>query len=355
MSSWAATYTVKDESFLLGHALPLLEHLGCERVYLYLDGTSDDSERVARAHSFAEVRPSLERHELTDPPDWCTTILPRWEANMDVRKRINCLDAARKARAEGIEWLACIDVDELIVPNLSSTPTASSLRALLDSIAPNVDQVLVPNFEAIPEGIRSGAPFATCTLFARRFPATELLIRAGRNLLRRAHTSPKALAEYEELVYRARFPGAPLRTLRDPRTGERIPAGLFLGYRADKSLMRTSAAVRSEFNIHRWQKAEVPIRTVRRGCLLHYDICSPDYLTEKFRKRPPAMLVPAFHTRHLMARLALDASDEVIERFFLESVCVNEESAQKLLSRGIVERFVGVQKALDSLGIAATA
>src|SRR5688572_25100082 len=104
MSSWAATYTVKNESFLLAQALLYLKHLGCARVYVYLDGTSDDTADVAAEHSFAEPRPSLRPDELATPPSWCQELFPRWEANADVRKRINCLDAARRAHREGIEW-----------------------------------------------------------------------------------------------------------------------------------------------------------------------------------------------------------------------------------------------------------
>lgn len=348
-NNWAVCYSVKDEAPLLQAVLPYLEAQGCSRVYVYWDGTTDEGPEVVKGHEFVLARDSITPSELLDHPRWVQQLIHRWETSHNVRKRFNALDAARRALAEGIEWLIFIDADEIVVPSLDTTPNAQQFSEFLAAIPSNVDQIFLRNVEAVSTEDAGPRPFETSIFFTRRLPATEFMLRSGRTILRWLGVGPKLRAYFEQSVYTARFLGASLRVLTDPRTGRRIPAGHYLGYMGRKTIIRSSAGVRSMCNIHQWQPTDSPLRTITRGWVLHYDLCSLEYFKVKFRQRTASVLVPAFYTRYEIGEIARDPNDSFAETLFKEGICVDPTMVEDLIQRGLIQRFSGVRDVFEQL------
>jgi hypothetical protein len=334
---FAIAYTVKNEAGLLPDAIAYHLALGCARIYVFFDGTTDNSRELIEDSKRVLCAPSVDPASLADTPLWVDEILPRWQESMDVRKRINTYIAARQARDEGIEWLINIDPDELLLLNGQSDGGPGEAGGFFSSVSERIDQILLPNLEAIPVGEGSGRPFLDCTLFLRRFPLTEWLWKSSSALLRRLAPFPKLQAWYDYWFYRYRFGGALPRLMRHPVSGERIPAGYFLGYSNHKSFIRTRVSGEFSFNIHRWQKLRRRPRSIKKGYLLHYDLCSAEYFCDKFRQRQPAMLVKAFYCRYMFARIARDLPFETVREFFLKYICISSAAVlRRLRERGIV-------------------
>ena len=334
---FAITYTVKNEANLLPDAIAYHLGLGCSLIYVFFDGSTDNSRELIRDTERVRCADSVAPDSLRDVPAWIEALVPRWTESMDVRKRINTYVSAQMARNESIDWLINLDPDELLLLNPAEARAPGDPGKFFSEIPATVDQILVPNLEAVPNHCGSGRPFADCTLFLRRFPITELLWRSGAALIRRAIARPKLHAWYDYWFYRFRFQGALPRLMHHPTTGESIPAGYFLGYSNHKAFIRTRVARHFLFNIHRWQKAERRPKSISRGCLLHYDLCSLEYFREKFRQRPPAMLIKAFFCRHMFALIARDLSFESARKFFLENICITDDRIlARLRRRGIL-------------------
>jgi len=199
-------------------------------------------------------------------------------------------------------------------------------------------------------GAGTGRPFVDCTLFLRRFPITEALWRYSAAVIRRVVSKPKLHAWYDHWFYRMRFRGALPRLMRHPITGETIPAGYFLGYSNHKAFIRTAVAQKLLFNIHRWQKAQMRPKSLKKGRLLHYDLVSAEYLCAKFRQRQPAMMVKAFYCRYMFAQMARELSFDATRQFFLNNICISDAGTiARLLRRRILAEIGAISEFMKKL------
>jgi hypothetical protein len=346
---FAISYTVKNEANLLPAAIAYHARLGCTRFYVFFDGTTDNSRELVAGFHNVVAQESIDPATLAaDTPEWIAELLPRWSESMDVRKRINTFSAASLARQCGIEWLINIDPDELLLFDDPTSDRAGDPATFFAKIPASIDQILIPNLEAVPVGEGTGRPFVDCTSFLRRFPFTEWLWRMTAGLLRRAIPAPKVHAWYDYWFYRLRFRGALPRLMRHPDTNESIPCGYFLGYSNHKAFVRTAAARDFKFNIHRWEPARRRPRSISRGYLLHYDLPNADYFAAKFRQRGTAYTnaMKPFFYRHMFACIARDLPFATARRFFLENVCIQDHGTiARLQQRGVLVRvgFIAAQ------------
>jgi hypothetical protein len=337
---FAISYTVKNEADLLPAAIEYHARLGCAKFFVFFDGTTDNSRELVAGLPSVVAQESIEPATLGEIPGWIAPLLPRWPQSMDIRKRLNTFAAARLARESGIEWLINIDPDELLLFDEPECDRAGEPAAFFAAIPATIDQVLMPNLEAVPVGEGTGRPFVDCTLFLRRFPLSESLWRMSAALVRRAIPAPKVHAWYDYWFYRLRFRGALPRLMHHPDTNETIPCGYFLGYSNHKAFIRTSTAHDFNFNIHRWQAARRRPRSVKRGYVLHYDLPNAGYFSAKFRQRGAAMLVKAFFSRHMFACIARELPFATVRRFFLENVCIHDPATiARLQRRGVLVRI----------------
>ena len=347
---FAIAYTVKNEANMLPDAIAYHRQLGCCRIFVFFDRTADNSRELVQEVSGVVCADSVDPKLLVNPPAWIKFLLPRWEESMDVRKRINTFVAAEQARREGIEWLISIDPDELLILNDDLTCAPRDSETFFSSVPEDINQILVPNWEAVPVGVGTGRPFVDCTLFLPRFPITEIVWRYSSAIIRRVASKPKLHAWYDHWFYRMRFRGALPRLMRHPITGESIPAGYFLGYSNHKAFIRTAVAQKLLFNIHRWQKAEMRPKNLKKGRLLHYDLVSAEYFCAKFRQRQPAMMVKAFYCRYMFAQIARELSFDAARQFFLNNICISDSGTiARLLRRRILAEIGSISEFMKKL------
>jgi len=355
-NSFAITYTVKNEATVLPLAIAYHVAAGCSLVYLFWDGTTDDADKLIEGLPVV-ARPSVRPEEMVDPPEWVTRLLPWWTTNMDVRKQINTYYAAKWAAEAGIEWLASIDVDELILMDRHAEIDANHITAPLSRVPAAIDQVLMPNMDVIPTAAACEQPFVECVYFQNRFRATEEVWRYSRAvLIRLLKVTPSLVAWYDYLFFWLRYRGDGARMMFDPkprdskRAGARIPAGYFLGYSSYKSLIRTSRIAGLSFSIHSWVKETRPPRTMRLGNVLHYDMPGASYFARKFRQRSPDAIIKAFHLRYRLAQVARECTDEELEEFFRMYIAVTDEAQMARLKRkGIAVEVQSVARLLRRL------
>ena len=344
----AITYTAKNEEDLLRHAIPYHLRLGCEKIYLFLDGSTDSSRLIASSFDDVECLETVHPHELENPPQWIRKISDRWGESVTVRKRINTYHAARLAAREGIDWISCIDADELLLPDLKASIDQHSLSTLLSDVPRAVDQILVRNLELVPHASNVREPFEECTLFLNRFPFTEHLWRLSRFCFGKICKDLRKRASFDHIYYKVRFQGALPRLMRHPTTGEVIPFGYFLGYSNFKSIVRTSSAELLNFNVHKWISDAKKVRSVYRGLVLHYDLFNAEYLMSKFRQRPESIRFFGDYHRNELAHIARELPDEIVAKFFRENIVISdEELIEMLLRRGILMRIDSIAQCLS--------
>lgn len=343
--TWAVTYTVKNEARLLPDALRYYLKLGASRIYVFWDGTTDDTkERVDYDPRIVSAESEPDLGQLSCP-DWITDILPRWQANMDVRKRINTYKAAAAARAEGITWLISIDPDELLSPDPSSPSTP------FFTASGTTDQILFPNVEAIGRAGLSRSPFNELVYTTRHLPATNFIWRSVRKLYAMmARPTPKRMAQFDDVFFATRFTGTSLRSVVDPRDGAFIPTAYNLGYTSYKSAIRTESFEHFLFNIHKWQKDKRAPTSKVAGQLVHFDLPDAAYFISKFRQRQKAMMVKDFFVRHKLAEIAIDLPVDQATAFYKSSIGIDRvDHLEQLCKRGLLKRDERIKRVFESM------
>ncbi|MEM9064499.1 MAG: glycosyltransferase family 2 protein [Planctomycetota bacterium] len=356
--SFAVAYSSKNEADLLPDGIAFHQRMGCDKVYMFWDETSDDGpDRVAR-FSDIDARVSLSASEAMDDyaehgGGWIPTIIHDWERNFDIRKRINFTHAADQAAKEGIEWLLCLDADELAIPSADGTLGTGALQDMLREVPDEIDQVLMPNLEAIPTPPDDRSPFRSCRHFLRRVPVTHDLARAAGVVGRRLGLNPRQRAWLSHWVYRLRFGGRFPKPMIHPVTGQAIPRGHFLGYTNFKSMIRTSRASRFRHDVHQWDapKGVPPPRSIKTGNLLHFAYPSADLLMRKYRQRGPGFTkFEAFHVVHQILLIATELDDETVRSFFGSEFVIDDESLlAKYVRQGIAHRIDGPAEAFEAM------
>jgi hypothetical protein len=350
---FALTYTAKNESRLLPSAIEYHLAAGCSRIYLFWDNTSDNAPELVAKYPQVIARKSYTPDELADSPSWLTKILPAWGPELDVRKIANTYRAALDAAKDGIEWLSCIDADELILMSRDEPRLEGHIQRYLETVPEAIDQVLMRNLEAISTSAQSRNPFLDCIYFLNRFPRTETAWRYSRAALLRATRSPRLIAWYDWLFYEIRFTGALKRMMREPGTGRRIPGTYFLGYSNFKSFIRTRVARNFSFATHAWKPLVRSPRNMTLGNVLHFDMPDASYFAAKFRQRPPARDI--FYLRFLLSKVARDHSPEEIRHFFDTYIAIKDPvRIAQLKKRGIVAEIRSASELLRRLGSTAS-
>ena len=334
---FALTYTVKNEARLLPSAIDYHIAAGCSRIYLFWDGTTDNSRDLVSKYPCVVARDSIRVDETADAPKWIKDILVCWDTDMDVRKRINTYYAAKSAAEEGFDWLGGIDPDELVLMSRDEEINEDHIVKHLAKVPHEIDQVLLPNLESVPTSATSENPFADCVYFLNRFPKTETIWRYSRALLLRVSRSPALVAWYDYLFYQARFLGALPRLMREPRDGSRIPAGYFLGYSNHKSFIRLKTFANFDFVTHRWRAFLRSPRSMDLGNILHFDMLDANYFAAKFRQRQQGIILKVFYLRYRLAHVARNSSDDEIEEFFEKYIAISDPARiARLKRRGIL-------------------
>ena len=114
----ALVITIKNERKLLRNNLEFHHKLGVDLVFIFLDGTEDETEKTIDDLPYVRVASSVsldcfqgfaELHEL----------VINSEEHHTARQMLNMVYAKELAQKEGFDWLIAIDADELICPDIS--------------------------------------------------------------------------------------------------------------------------------------------------------------------------------------------------------------------------------------------
>lgn len=349
--NFAVVYTVKNESRLLPSAIEYYLAAGCSKIYIFFDGTTDNTRDMVRDYDGVRLNESIRPNNLADLPSWITQIVPWWETDMDVRKRINTYFATKSAFSDGIEWVLCVDPDEIMVPNINTKININLIPDFLEKIPEDVDQILVRNLELIPTTAELNNPFKSSAIFLNRFPMTELFWRYSSALMRRLLGSPRLHAWYDYLFYRLRFFNALPRLMVHPVSKEKIPASYFLGYSNHKSFVRSSFYGDYNFVVHKWVKYKSSPKNIFCGFLLHYDLFDYKYMVSKFGQRSESMLLVVFYFRYMLASVARETSLDQAKEFFLKYIAITDRKRiDVLLRKKIVVEVKIISEFFDSIG-----
>ena len=99
---------MKNEARLLPSAIEYHLAAGCSRIYLFWDGTTDNSAEMVQKYPQVIARNSHRPEELQNPPAWLSKILPAWEPDLDVRSQTRSTRRAMLQETVSIGSLASI-------------------------------------------------------------------------------------------------------------------------------------------------------------------------------------------------------------------------------------------------------
>lgn len=332
-NSFAIVYTVKNEASLLRYTIPYFLKNGASKIYIYWDGTTDDATNLVCKYPDVIARNSIKVEDLAFIPNWVKKLDP--ENKMDHRKRINVLFTCEQAKKDGIEWVCCIDPDEMILVN----PEYTCITEMLNSLDSKIEQVLMPNLELLPVFNQNDNPFLSQTLFIERQEYTRNLWRFINKIISNK-LNPNNLASLENFIYRFANKGIFPPIYINPLNNKKIYRSLFLGYNNFKAFIRSDIASDYNYNIHKWDAIDRKPVTVKKGNILHYDLPSYSYFINKFNQRPSNMQLEVFDTRYQLGEIARDASKKVSEKFYYENICCNDEGMKiKLKKAGVIREI----------------
>ena len=347
--SFAVAYTVKNEARLLPSGIEYHLATGASRIYVFWDNTTDNAPDLVASHPQVIARKSYRPDELKDPPEWLAAILPWWEVDLDVRKIANTYYSALHAAKDGIEWLVSIDADELLLMDRNEQTLEDHIARYLERVPDDIDQLLLPNLEAVPGAAETQNPFTDWIYFLNRFPRSEFLWRYSRAALVRVTRSPKLIAWYDWLFYEVLFAGAMRRMMRDPATNHHIPGTYFLAYVSNKAFIRARVAPDFDFATHAWKRFRRKPRNLRIGNVLHFDMLDAAYFAAKFRQRPPERGL--FHFRTELSIVARERTPEQIRQFFENYIAISDpRRIAELKRKGILVEISSPSKLLKKLG-----
>jgi hypothetical protein len=238
MPRLALVSCVRDEARFLRTFLAYHRALGVERAYLYLDRCTDASPDVAREFAWVDAI-SRDRRPGSD--------LVRYQMQA-------ADDALARARADGMDWLLSIDVDEYAWGD-GTGPTAlvaGDLRRLLARARGDTEAVVLRTLEVVPARLPAGASW--CAL--RHVLDTGTLSRA----------------------------------ILDPATGRERRFDGWIGHRLGKSAVRVAADVQAG-TPHVWTRRQgstmpdlVPVPTEPLGLHFHFVVVDAEHWRAKYRK-----------------------------------------------------------------------
>lgn len=322
VSRFAVVYTIKNEFELLEPALIYHKRLGAEKIYVFFDGTTDDSRLVTIKFPWVSARESVHPSELKEAPEWIQDISHGWSDNMDRRKRVNMFWATCEAISEGIDWIISVDVDELLVANINLAPQPGDINDLLDKVSPGIDQVFFENVEVVSE-FGDGHPFLINKRFMKPLRLFWLMTKCL-NFSRRFGYFGEIVPLVTDVIHDLKFAGNLPSRIRDPFTGANVPRGLYLGYWGQKSFVRVKSTSKLNFDVHKWLDVRGRANGIWRGAVLHYDLPNFRHYRNKFQQRPLANSYNATEARNLIARVARALPEEQSRVFFEEEICLGE-------------------------------
>lgn len=151
------------------------QSLGVSIFYLFVDGQAARADVQAQLALLPGVTVIPRNEELIERQAHSRIWNETWLAaffhkpcnhELFVRQSLNMEIAIEMATRDSVDWLLHIDTDELMYPGGND---GFSLQHVLASFDDEVDTVVFPNYESLPESDRIHDPFTEVTLFKRNY------------------------------------------------------------------------------------------------------------------------------------------------------------------------------------------
>lgn len=293
-----AVMTVRNEHDLLRNNILFHRFIGIDRFYIYLDTPSDTSAETISDLDYVVI-------DYSRLPEWLTPeeisdarrLSGRFHTHHTARQLINCHDAIRRARNDGLEWLVSIDPDELILLDDQSV-RHRSLADYLSQLPGSVESVTFPTNEVLSTRITYQNVFEEEVLFKRRYGYGEGLrpnslqspchpewaTRSidGIEYVRKAKDVDKALWESSFRFTETGFVDVPHVILANgPSGGPSLVADWFIGHVIGKQAFRVCREI--DFRSLHTVRLSSRGRNQVCGRLLHYNCYSFEKFLSKFR------------------------------------------------------------------------
>lgn len=296
----ACVSTVRNEEDLILPNIRYHRFLGVTDFFVFLDRSSDGTRgqiesvpdlRIFQDSSYRQLRPYvLDRPEL-DPE----LIRQCFSTHPTIRQVCNVNMALESCRAEGIDWLLCLDPDELVCLDETRAEEGSLQRAL-GALDDSVGAVSFRNLEVVP------------TRMEVRFAFEDRL--------------------FKNPGLDGSMPGLPKSRLFNPFTGSDIPAGWFWGHSSGKAALRPRPGAYFT-STHRGCPAG---ETVAMDWLLHYNIFSFRQLLNKYRNFSDSPDRPgARPLRTLLKKVVNDGfPEEFLAEYYRRHIRYSQEEIEQI-------------------------
>lgn len=271
MTRAAIVMTVRNEQDLLRSNVLYHGHLGIERFYVFLDGTTDRTPDTVSDLDAVTILPSCSgetfleseanRSQHARSPQLQEVVI-KSASHHEARQMLNTIVALERARDEGIEWLVSLDPDEL----LSLDPDTTEEGALVDFLAsqpPRVEAVSFPTSEVVQRRTTYENVLAEATLFKHE-----------------SSWIPRPLYDpYRKQVRRHFYEPRKVLGLPIPK---RKTLSWWYGHRLGKCAARASLDLLPR--VHTFRRFDGSrLETRSAGRLLHYLLYSADDFVKKFK------------------------------------------------------------------------
>lgn len=314
----AMVITVKNEERILRDNLLYHKALGCEKIYVYFDNTSDNSKESIKDLNFVEINNSVAKDKY-EQLDFLFKFTSQMELHHTARQCINTYDATCKCKNEKIDWLISLDADELIAPNISNVETFQSF------------------FKKIPLSI-DVVNFQVC------------------EVLQRKETYANVFAEevYFKTTYKfkSRFERV-LKNIYNPFLNKKVPFTYWYGQHLGKAAIRVNNNI-IPHNVHRYKKIDgTPIALLNAGYLLHYHAYDIEDFIKKFKnfKDHPTTFLSGNKVDNLKLLLRdvvndTSATKTSLSNYFIDNLLFSEKEVARLLKNKKFYLFPKTQPAV---------
>ncbi|MFC1884631.1 glycosyltransferase family 2 protein [Thermodesulfobacteriota bacterium] len=308
----AIAVTVKNEARFLRPSLLYHRHVGVDRMYVFLDRSTDNTRETVEDLDFVEIDESVSRERYANRPE-LQFMIEGYERIFTARQGLNVVYAIEKARNEGIDWIISLDADELLYIYPESQ-LKDHLRIFFNKIGRNIDAVRFGTLEALQRKLDSVNGFAEESLFVKPF---------------------------------SNFP----RKMYDPYKDSYFKLKGALGHKVGKSAVRTSVDSHPADSHEFVSRDGSPLKTLNTGYVLHYYCYGFEDFQKKytnFEDHPDQYLSGedvVYHKR-LWRDIVSDPgfSDDELREYYKKNIVPAPEAVDRLLKRKVLGLFPGKEK-----------
>lgn len=298
----AIVLTVKNEERLLQQNILYHLGIGIERLFIYFDGTTDNSKDLVKGISEVSAQDSVNAKKYSDK-HFLEKFWSNAEHHHTARQCLNTYDAMQKCSELGIHWLISLDADELFLPN---TEVQENTTDFFESIPESIDLIQLPALEVVNR-----------QMHYKHVMAEETLFKTKKNFN----------SKFDQIYQK----------IYNPYNDEYILASYWLGHTMGKAAIRVNRAL-IPHNVHRYKKRSGDkINILNKGNVLHYHIYDfIDFIKKfhNFKNHPDTFLSgnKIEKLKSLWIKLVNDSSknEEELKTYFKRNLLYTPEKIKRL-------------------------